>query len=104
MSIVFDSGSDLLSTGATMIISGIPMHGASKILVVGHTDTMGTLRENQILSERRAETVAEYLHNGFGIPHHQIRDSGVNYSQPRVATLSQVACQENRRVEITVVP
>jgi outer membrane protein OmpA-like peptidoglycan-associated protein len=80
-----------------------------EVTLVGHTDHMrgdGRQDRNQMLSERRAESVKRYL-IGKGIPKGMIRAKGAGSSQPLVqcpSTLSkaeQIVClQPNRRVEI----
>jgi len=80
-----------------------------EVTLVGHTDRMrgdGRPERNQLLSERRAESIKQYL-IGKGIPADKIQASGAGSSHPLVqcsAGLSkakQIAClQPNRRVEI----
>lgn len=101
--IYFDPGSATLSPGALGIICGLPFAGGPNILIVGHTDTVGSFIDNKILSERRAEAVQARLVR-IGVPSHMIRIDSRNWSQPRVATPPQTDCQENRRCEIFVYP
>jgi outer membrane protein OmpA-like peptidoglycan-associated protein len=71
--------------------------------VAGHTDSTGTDAYNQGLSERRADSVAQYLVSQ-GILRQRLITIGLGESMP-VADNSQASGrQANRRVEITMVP
>jgi len=74
--------------------------GSNSVSLVGHTDTMGPAEYNQMLSEERAKSVAEYL-NGKGITQ-GISTSGKGQTDLRVPTPDEVKEQENRRVEIRI--
>lgn len=65
------------------------------ILVVGHTDRIGSEGYNQGLSERRAATVKEYL-IGHGIDPARIRAEGVGERQPVTAAECRHLGRENR--------
>ena len=76
--------------------------------VMGHTDYLGSDEYNQGLSQRRAETVRQYLISQ-GLPAGKIRAVGLGERQPVkqcAATANRaelIAClQPNRRVEIEV--
>jgi OOP family OmpA-OmpF porin len=74
--------------------------GATSVSLVGHTDTMGTVEYNQVLSVERADSVRDYLKSkGVTAP---ITATGVGESDPRVPTPDQVAEQENRNVQIRI--
>lgn len=71
--------------------------------VYGHTDTVGTASSNQLLSERRAQAVANYL-TSRGVGSARLRWQGFGESQLRVQTGDNVNEPLNRRVEIKVIP
>lgn len=71
--------------------------------VYGHTDTVGSASFNQALSERRAQSVANYLISR-GVSAARIRWQGFGETQLRVATGDNVNEPLNRRVEIKVMP
>ncbi len=73
----------------------------TRIEVTGHTDTSGTARYNQGLSERRAQVVAGELVR-LGVPASAISTSGVGFSRPLVSTGPGVREPQNRRVEIVL--
>jgi len=71
------------------------------VYVIGHTDTVGELRGNDMLSALRAETVKGFL-VGIGIPEGRIQTAGRGKREPIVPTADQVDEPKNRRVEINV--
>lgn len=83
------------------ILSEIGSHPAPEIVVVGHTDRVGSLSYNDALSLRRAERVRAQL-VPLGIPDEQIRVAGRGEREPLVPTEDEVDEPRNRRVEITV--
>jgi OOP family OmpA-OmpF porin len=79
------------------------------VIAIGHADRIGSVRYNQKLSVRRAESVKAYLVSK-GIPANRIYTEGKGKSQPVKACPAMkskkqlIAClQPNRRVEIEVV-
>ncbi len=71
--------------------------------VAGHTDSTGTDSYNQALSERRANSVAQYL-QAQGIMQQRMITVGMGESRPVADNGSAAGRQLNRRVEITMVP
>lgn len=69
--------------------------------VEGHTDSTGTERYNQQLSERRAATVADYLIDQ-GVPASSITVWGFGETRPRNSNDTPAGQQLNRRVEIRI--
>lgn len=73
-----------------------------RIQVYGHTDDIGTDGYNQGLSERRAQSVRDYLVQS-GVDPEVISTKGFGKSSPRVRDRTEEARAKNRRVEIAVV-
>jgi len=71
--------------------------------VLGHTDATGSDAYNQALSERRAQSVANYL-SARGVAAARIGIRGYGESQPIASNDTGAGRAENRRVEIKVVP
>jgi len=71
------------------------------IVVIGHTDTVGTLPFNDRLSLARAERMRDSL-VALGIPAGRIQAAGRGKREPLVPTDDNVAEPRNRRVEINV--
>ena len=83
------------------IFPEIAQHPAPEIVVVGHTDRIGTIPYNDALSLRRAERVRNDLVQ-LGIQRDRITIAGRGEREPIVATEDEVVEPRNRRVEITV--
>lgn len=71
--------------------------------VAGHTDSTGSDSYNQTLSERRANSVAQYLQS-HGIRSERVLTLGMGESRPIADNGTADGRQANRRVEITMVP
>ena len=71
------------------------------IVVIGHTDRVGTLEYNDKLSLERARTVRAAL-VAAGIPADRIQEAGRGEREPLVPTADGVREPKNRRVEINV--
>ncbi|MFC1673665.1 OmpA family protein [Pseudomonadota bacterium] len=67
--------------------------------IAGHTDAVGSDRYNQVLSERRAETVLSYLVENFGIDPQRI--DAVGYGESRLLNPDDPEGDTNRRVQVT---
>lgn len=74
---------------------------APEVVVIGHTDRVGSVPYNDTLSLRRAERVRDELVK-VGIAAGRIRVEGRGEREPLVATADEVAEPQNRRVEISV--
>ena len=74
---------------------------STRIEVAGHADRSGTVQYNQVLSRRRAETVAAELVR-LGVAREEITVTAFGESQPLVATADGVREPQNRRVEIVL--
>ncbi len=73
------------------------------VAVAGHTDSDGGEQYNRSLSQQRANSVASYL-EGQGIKSMRLEVIGFGESQPIADNRTQQGKQENRRVEITLIP
>lgn len=72
-----------------------------RISIVGHTDSIGSDKYNQDLSERRANSVASYLTSN-SMNRNVINVSGKGESQPVASNRSKDGRAQNRRVDISV--
>ena len=72
------------------------------LIATGHTDSIGTEAYNQGLSERRANSVKEYLVSK-GIDSNRIYVEGKGESQPVASNATREGRAQNRRVEIEIV-
>lgn len=71
------------------------------ILIDGHTDDVGSDQTNQILSEKRAASVADYL-AGKNIARFRMRTTGYGESRPVASNQTDAGRAQNRRVEVSI--
>lgn len=70
---------------------------------IGHTDSSGSEAYNQTLSERRAQSVTNFL-SARGVPYDRLRTEGMGELAPRATNDTEAGRQLNRRVEIYLKP
>jgi outer membrane protein OmpA-like peptidoglycan-associated protein len=103
--VLFDTGSYTLKPGAReklAKISGIVLaHPGLNLQIEGHTDSVGTDEFNQQLSERRADSVRDFLAEQ-GVPGSAISARGFGKMQPVATNDTAEGRQRNRRVELVV--
>ena len=73
---------------------------ALKVVIVGHTDTHGTVDANLALSQRRAEGVTSALTTGYKIDAARLKARGVASFAPVATNRTEVGRAKNRRVEL----
>lgn len=108
----FDSGilfdfnkSELKGTAKeniTKLVATLNKEPDTEILVLGHTDNIGTLSANQKVSEARANAVKNYAVSS-GLAGSRIKTEGKNYAEPIASNDTEAGRAENRRVEIVIV-
>jgi OOP family OmpA-OmpF porin len=72
-----------------------------KVEVAGHTDSIGSVRYNQKLSEGRAQAVKDFLVK-VGIPEAQMSVKGYGKAEPIVSNDTDEGRERNRRVELRI--
>lgn len=70
------------------------------VVCEGHADELGTPEYNQLLSERRARQVGNFMVQTLGIPGKQISFKGFGKTQPENNRPDEAGRSLNRRVEI----
>jgi outer membrane protein OmpA-like peptidoglycan-associated protein len=73
------------------------------VRVSGHTDNTGTRQYNLTLSERRADSVANYLATQ-GVNRSRMYVEGLAFEQPIADNASSQGRAQNRRVELYILP
>jgi len=73
------------------------------VFIAGHTDSVGSDSDNQILSQRRAEAVARYFASQE-VASIRLEAVGFGEQRPIADNSSKAGKQQNRRVEITLLP
>ncbi len=85
----------------TKILAELKRRPVPNVMVVGHTDTVGKLEANDLLSAQRAERMKGFL-TEIGIPARQIQTAGRGERELLVPTADNIDEPRNRRVEINV--
>lgn len=75
---------------------------SARVILVGHTDAVGSLAANTALSQRRAAAVANRLTSAFGTDRAQLQAAGAGYLAPVASNLSPEGRALNRRVEVVL--
>lgn len=73
----------------------------ANIEVAGHTDADGDATQNQALSERRAQAVADYLVRG-GLPANRFEAVGYGSNKPVAGNDTEEGKAQNRRIDFVV--
>ena len=103
--LLFDFDSATLSQNArqnlTDLAQSVNTYENTDILVLGHTDNVGTDDYNDRLSVRRSESAATYLFEQ-GIAPSRVTTMGKGEEDPIASNESEAGRQENRRVEVVI--
>jgi outer membrane protein OmpA-like peptidoglycan-associated protein len=111
LQVTFESGllfpydSDVLTAQARQnlntLASSLDKYPNTDIIVVGHTDAVGSDEYNLSLSERRANAAVNYLVSR-GVARSRLRAAGRGESEPVAANDTDAGRQQNRRVEVAI--
>jgi outer membrane protein OmpA-like peptidoglycan-associated protein len=101
--VLFDTGKASLKPGAYATIdrlaNALKEDPARKVMIEGHTDSVGSDEYNQTLSENRAQSVQSALMQR-GVQSDQITALGKGESTPVASNDNAGGRQQNRRVEL----
>lgn len=109
--VTFDSGilfpfnsTEILPAGKTnlqQLTASLGKYPKSDILIVGHTDNVGSDAFNSDLSRRRALSAGSYLQS-LGVPLSRLRTTGQGETEPVQSNDTEAGRAANRRVEIAI--
>jgi len=103
--LLFDFDSDRVKSTAAEnlrnLASSFDKYPNTDLLIVGHTDSVGTDSYNQSLSERRAQATASYLATQ-GVASARLRPVGRGETEPLTSNSTDAGRQQNRRVEVAI--
>lgn len=103
--VYFEEGQNTISAQSQGVIDEIKAdilkRKAPEIVIIGHTDRVGSVESNDALSLQRAGVVRDIL-LADGITALRVEIEGRGEREPLVATADEVAEAKNRRVEIIV--
>jgi outer membrane protein OmpA-like peptidoglycan-associated protein len=83
------------------LANSLQKYATSDVLIVGHTDSVGTDAYNMDLSQRRADAASSYLQS-LGVSSARIRTSGRGETEPVQSNDTEEGRQRNRRVEVAI--
>jgi outer membrane protein OmpA-like peptidoglycan-associated protein len=83
-------------------IDFVKKYPGARVMLEGHTDSIGTKEYNQRLSEMRAESVKRYLVENSAVDGTMIRTVGYGESRPVDSNETEEGRSKNRRVEIII--
>jgi len=102
--LMFDFNSDVVRgdarTNLNALARSLDKYDKSDLMIVGHTDNVGTREYNQDLSERRASSAARYLHDQ-GVTR-RIATRGLGEDEPITSNSTDAGRRQNRRVEVAI--
>ncbi len=103
--LLYDFDSDVVRTDAAenlrSLAASLGKYPNTDLLIVGHTDAVGTSEYNQALSQRRAAAAANYL-TGQGVSASRLQAVGRGESEALATNDTEAGRQLNRRVEIAI--
>ncbi|MFD1873152.1 OmpA family protein [Hymenobacter bucti] len=101
----FDSNKATLKprsrTELSRLVEFLRQDPSLRVEVAGYTDNVGTPAANLSLSQRRAQTVLDYLASQ-GVPAARLRAKGYGETRPLAANDTEVHRAQNRRIELRI--
>ena len=104
LTVNFDFNSDHLTNDGARQVAEIaaalndPALATTRVMIEGHTDSIGSYAYNLKLSERRAERVRQTLINQYSIPVSRLQAQGFGESRPVASNDNDLGRAKNRRV------
>jgi outer membrane protein OmpA-like peptidoglycan-associated protein len=106
--LTFDSGrSDFDQSSIPLLAKvekAIDVFPRSDIIIEGHTDSFGGDESNQVLSQKRAESVQQYMINAMRIPSYRLIATGFGETVPVANNETASGRAKNRRIDIVIRP
>lgn len=103
--LLYDFDSDVVRPEAKAnlreLAESLDKYPNTDLLIVGHTDQLGSVAYNQSLSERRARSAASYLLTQ-GVDGARIVTRGLGETEPIASNETEAGRQANRRVEVAI--
>lgn len=103
--LLYDFDSDVVRAEARKnlrtLAESLDKYPGSDILIIGHTDQVGTATYNQGLSERRAAAAANYLVSE-GVSRTRVATRGMGETDPVASNDTETGRAQNRRVEVAI--
>lgn len=105
--VYFDAGTSQLTSGSTEVLKELLQflrsNPTARVEISGHTDNVGSADVNQWLSQRRAESVANWLVKN-GVDSARLVAKGYGESFPLASNDDEINGRElNRRIEVLII-
>lgn len=103
--LLFDFDSDIVRSEAASnlrnLAASLGKYPNTDLMIVGHTDAVGTSEYNQALSQRRATAALNFL-AAQGVNSGRLQATGRGETEPLASNDTEGGRQVNRRVEIAI--
>ncbi len=103
--LLYDFDSDVVKTDARTNLRELAMsldkYPGTELIIIGHTDGVGSVEYNQRLSERRAQSAAAYLMTQ-GVASSRVGTRGLGLTEPIASNETEAGRAANRRVEVAI--
>lgn len=103
--LLYDFDSDVIRPEAGLnlqtLASSLKKYSNTQLLIVGHTDALGSTAYNQDLSSRRASSASRYL-TMQGLSSSRMQTSGKGELEPLAVNGTEAGRQLNRRIEVAI--
>lgn len=104
--ILFDTGKDTFQKSTNEVLQAMVTifkeYPNAQFAIGGHTDSVGSAKSNQLLSERRANAVRDYLISN-GIAADRLNAQGFGEEKPIDSNNTAAGRANNRRVEVNLI-
>jgi OOP family OmpA-OmpF porin len=106
LNVLFASNSEAIPTDSYAEVDKLgtvlswPQYSDYRVQLEGHTDSQGGTRANQALSERRVQSIKDYLMQHHNIAPERVRTVGYGESRPIASNDTADGRNQNRRVEV----
>jgi outer membrane protein OmpA-like peptidoglycan-associated protein len=103
--LLFDFDSDQIRAESAQnlrnLAASLNKYPKTELLVVGHTDALGSTTYNQDLSQRRANSASTFL-AAQGVSSARVRASGRGEMEAVATNETEAGRQANRRIEVAI--
>jgi outer membrane protein OmpA-like peptidoglycan-associated protein len=103
--LLFDFDSDAIRSDAAEnlrnLAASLKKYSNTNLLIVGHTDAVGSADYNQSLSTRRASSASTFL-SMQGVASDRLRTVGRGETEPLASNETEAGRQQNRRIEVAI--
>jgi outer membrane protein OmpA-like peptidoglycan-associated protein len=106
LNVLFGSNSDVIPPASYAEIDKLgtllswPQYADYRVQLEGHTDSQGSARKNQGLSEKRVQNIKAYLVQHFHLAPERILAVGYGSTKPIASNDTPEGRSQNRRVEV----